>query len=136
MRYQPRGPRRVLGFLLVIAAFAAAGGAVVMVLWNAVLPKVVTVQTLTYPQALGLLALCRILFGGFGGRGSGRPWGGHRGAHWRDKWKGMSDEERMRFREEWKARCAARTRGVSAHQSRMDDAPDMRRVDDDKRPDY
>lgn len=108
MRYQPGGPRRFLMFLFVVAAVVAAAGAVVMVLWNAVLPRVVAVNTLSYPQALGLLTLCRILFGGFSGRGNARPWAGHRGAHWREKWKGMSDEERMRFREEWKARCAAK----------------------------
>ena len=106
MRYSSRGARRFPVFLLVVSAFVAAGGAVVMALWNAVLPRVADVRALNYPQALGLLVLCRILFGGFG-RGGG--WGGgHRGAHWREKWKGMSDEERMRFREEWKARCAVK----------------------------
>lgn len=107
MRYQPGGPRRFPIFLLAVAVVVAVAGAVVMVLWNAVLPTVAPVRELNYPQALGLLMLCRILFGGWG-RSGGRPWGSHRGAQWRAKWKGMSEEDRVRFRDEWKARCAAK----------------------------
>ena len=75
----------------------------VMLLWNAVLPDVLRVPRIHYGQALGLLVLCRILFGGF------RPFSGrqpmNRGAHWRQKWMHMTPEERQRFREEWKKRC-------------------------------
>jgi hypothetical protein len=37
-------------------------------LWNGVLTEVVGVKTVTYWQALGILVLARILFGGFPGR--------------------------------------------------------------------
>ncbi len=107
MRYKPDGPRRFLFFILVVAVAIAVAGGAVMLLWNAVLPAVGSVRELDYPQGLGLLLLCRILFGGFGKRGT-RSWGGHRGVQWREKWKGMSDADRTRFREEWKARCAAK----------------------------
>jgi hypothetical protein len=50
-----------------LALFIAIGGQVVMYLWNAILPDLFGLRTITFWQALGLLALCRILFGGFGG---------------------------------------------------------------------
>jgi hypothetical protein len=83
-------------------ALILALGWVVMVLWNWILPETIGVQALTYPKALGLLVLCRILFGGFKG-GSGprfRSRGGGRG-----EWMHLSDEERAKMRAEWEARC-------------------------------
>lgn len=59
-------------------------------------------RTITFWQALGILVLSKILFSGFGGR----P--GHRG-HWRnrmrDRWAGMTPEERERFRQGIHSRC-------------------------------
>ena len=90
-----------------IAAAVLLFGALVMWLWNNILPAVLGVGALTYWQAVGLLVLCRILFGGFrGGRpGGGRPGWSHRGPEWREKWMNMSDEERAKFRAEWRERC-------------------------------
>ena len=52
--------------------------------------------------ALGMLALCRILFGGLGLHGSGRSrWRGRMG----ERWERMTPEERMRFREGLRGRC-------------------------------
>ena len=96
--------------LLFIAAGLLMGGAV-MWLWNAILPEVAGLGVLSYWQAVGLLVLCRILFGGFrSGRGR---WGKHgRNAgpppHLRQGWMQMSDEERSRFKEEWRERCRKR----------------------------
>ena len=104
-----RGPRRAVFFgAIAIAALALFGG-VVMLLWNAILPKVTAVKELSYWQGVGLLLLCKILFGGF--RPGGGPARWNRGTAWRDKWAGMSEEERSRFREEWKDRCAQRKGG-------------------------
>ncbi len=78
----------------------------VMLLWNAVLTAVLHVSPLNYGQAIGLLVLCRILFVGFKGRPGGskpRMWRGD--PMWRQKWMNMNDEERAKFREEWKKRC-------------------------------
>jgi hypothetical protein len=94
-------------FPFFIIAIVLLVGLIVMLLWNAVLPNAIHVSKINYWQALGLLVLCRILFGGFRGRpGYRRPemWRG-RGHEWREKWKNMSDEERMKFREEWRQRC-------------------------------
>jgi len=84
-----------------IAAFLAIGGAVVMQLWNWLLPALFGWSAITFWQALGLLALCRILFGGFGGRGF-RPSFRRRLA---ERWDAMSPEERERLRHGLRSRC-------------------------------
>ena len=61
-------PLGILGMLL----FIAIGGQVVLHLWNWLLPSLFGWSEITFWKALGILALCRILFGGFGFRGSGR----------------------------------------------------------------
>ncbi len=56
-----------------IALFIFLGGWIVMSLWNYLLPALFGWRMITFWQALGLLILCRILFGGFGGHGKHRP---------------------------------------------------------------
>ncbi len=84
-------------FLVGGALFVAVGGEVVKLLWNAVLPPLFGWPQLGFWQALGLLVLCRILFGGLGHGGGGprRHLGGRMAAHWAR----MSPEERERFRQ-------------------------------------
>jgi hypothetical protein len=94
--------RAWLFFPLLFVAIGLLLGGVVMWLWNAILPEVTGWKTLTYLQALGLLVLCRILFGGF--RGGGRGFGKHKNAR-RERWLNLSDEERARFRTQWEERC-------------------------------
>ena len=55
-------PLAILGILL----FAFIGGEVVKLLWNWLLPPLFGWHQVTFWQAFGLLALCRILFGGHG----------------------------------------------------------------------
>jgi hypothetical protein len=87
-----RSKARIGGIVVLVLVAAAVLGAVVMVLWNAVLPALFTnVRPLDYPHALGLLILCRILFGGLRGH---HGWHGHR--NWR-KWHAMTPEEREQF---------------------------------------
>ncbi len=78
--------------LVGIAVFLALGGWVVSALWNWLLPPLFGWHTLTFWQALGLLALCRILFGGLGPNGGART-RIHR------RWDRMSPEDRERVRE-------------------------------------
>src|SRR5260370_25017640 len=61
-------PLAILGIFL----FIAIGGELVMQLWNWLLPPLFGWRLLTFWQALGILVLCRILFGGLGSHGSGR----------------------------------------------------------------
>ena len=92
-----------LGKLGIVLVIAAALGAVVMLLWNAVLPALFDgSRSIDYWHALGLLVLCRILFGGFRGRGAGFD-----RERWQ-KWQSMSKEERAQFRQGRAASCRPR----------------------------
>ena len=82
--------------------FIAIGGAVVQQLWNWLTPSIFGWRQITFWQAVGLLALCRILFGRFGGRGFGRSNVRRRIA---ERWERLSPEERERFRDGMRGRC-------------------------------
>jgi hypothetical protein len=91
------GILRVIMALAVIVLF----GAVVMLLWNWLLPSIAGLPAITFFQAVGFLALSRILFGGIGGMGRMAAGGAmHNREHmnpFREKWGKMSDEERREF---------------------------------------
>jgi hypothetical protein len=92
-------------FWLIIPLLFGALALLVMLLWNAILPAVLQTRTITYWQALGLLLLCRILFGGLPmrGRSGGARFGRMPAA--KEKWMNMSEEEKVKFKEEWRKRC-------------------------------
>jgi hypothetical protein len=81
-------PLAILGILV----FGFLGGGVVKLLWNWLAPPLFGWHEITFWQAFGLLALCRILFGGhtFGRAGS------------RSRWNA---EEKARFRQRMRERC-------------------------------
>lgn len=85
--------RIIRGFFILLAAAALISVASfgVMSLWNWLMPALFHLPAITAWQALGLLVLCRLLFGGFRG---------HR-AHWRrrmrERWNHMSPAEREQF---------------------------------------
>jgi len=94
---------RMAPFVLsAMALFIAVGGWVVMSLWNWLTPALFGFRTITFWQALGLLALCRILFGGFGMHG-GRSHPGFR-KRMAERWEKMTPEERERYRQSWRGR--------------------------------
>jgi len=95
-------PLAILG----IAAFIAIGGELVMHLWNWLLPPLFGWPLITFWQAVGILALCRILFGGFGRHGSGRSKFRRRMA---ERWERMTPEERERFRQGMRGGCCIGT---------------------------
>ena len=81
-----------IGLLILIAI--AVLGYVVMLLWNAIVPDLIdSAHSIGYLQALGLLVLSRILFGGLRGHGC------HRRLHRHYRWHHMSEEERAKLRE-------------------------------------
>jgi hypothetical protein len=83
---------KIVGWGVLVLAGIAVLGYVVMLLWNAIMPAVFSgIHTLEYRQALGLMILTRILFGGFRGRG------GVRGRRW-ERLENLSPEERARLR--------------------------------------
>lgn len=91
-------PLAILG----IAIFTWIGGELVQYLWNWLLPALFGWRQITFWQALGLLALCRILFGGFGfGCGSSRSNIRQRMA---ERWEKMTPEEREKYRQSFRGR--------------------------------
>ena len=96
--------KRAIFIPIAIAAGVFIFGSVVMLLWNNLLPAIFGITTITFWQAIGLLVLSKILFGGFKGR-----WGGHRGGGWKhelhEKWHTMTPEEREKIKQEWRSRC-------------------------------
>ena len=87
----------VLAFVAIAAIFVA----VVMLLWNALIPSIIGWSSINYWQAAGLLILCKILFGGFGHQWRRRGKGGferNKGLErLREKLHGMSRDERRDF---------------------------------------
>ena len=108
-----------IGIIILVIGAIALLSYIVMSLWNAVLVSVLAVKAITFWQALGILVLSKILFGGFG-KGCGC---GHRRHHaWNDKmkekWEKMSPEERDEFKQQWRNKCRSwRGFGESAEKS-------------------
>jgi hypothetical protein len=80
-------------------------GFIVMSLWNWLAPAVFGLHEISFWQALGILILSKILFGGFrGGPGRGGPWRGRM----RERWQQMTPEEREKLRQGIRAGCGRR----------------------------
>ncbi len=97
--------KKIIGFIVLAIALTALLGYIVMSLWNCVLVAVLHLSVITFWQALGILILSKILFGGFKGR-----WGGGPRSHkWKkemqEKWHTMTPEEREKIKQEWRNRC-------------------------------
>lgn len=99
--------------LAVVVGIAALGG-VVMLLWNWLMPALFTgAAPIDYGRALGLLLLCRILFGG-----------GH--GHWharRHHWESMTPEERAQVKEHFRGRWGRRFGPVAEGHDVAGDGP-------------
>jgi hypothetical protein len=84
--------RHLLLGLVIVAGFSV----VVMLLWNWLAPAIFGLTVINFWQALGLLALTRILFGGI----RNKHWMGKAHHHHnpiREKWMRMTDDERRKF---------------------------------------
>jgi hypothetical protein len=97
-RWVKRGLKIALIALVAITVLSF----LVMTLWNWLAPSVLGLHTITFWQALGILVLSKILFGGFRGRPGA-------GGHWRrrmnERWQHMTPEEREKFRQGVFSRC-------------------------------
>lgn len=113
--------RRGLRFLVFGALFIVLTGLVVMSLWNALLPEILGVKAISFGQAIGIMLLSRLLFGGFGGGGfkGGRFGRGRqdnpRQGDWKQKlaerWQNLTPEQREQMRNQWRGRCGPGRRG-------------------------
>jgi hypothetical protein len=90
-------PLAILGVLL----FVALGGGIVELLWNGLLPGLFDWPRITFWQALGLLVLSRVLFGGLGLHSSA---GSRLRRRMQERWEFMTPEERERFRQRLRER--------------------------------
>jgi hypothetical protein len=87
--------------IVALTAFIALGGEIVHQLWNWLLPPLFGLRQITFWQGLGILVLCRILFGGFGFHNSDRPRERHRMS---DRLEAMTPEEREQIRQRMRSR--------------------------------
>ena len=76
-------------FVVLWLVLAVAIGAIIMLLWNWLMPVIFGLPVLSLWQALGLFVLTRILFGSFGFGRRGMPGRGGNPVH--EKWMGCSN---------------------------------------------
>ena len=96
-----------------ITFFVLLFGFGTMHLWNWLVPLLFHGPIINFCQAIGLLVLSKILFGGFG-RKFGR--GGHCGQGYRGGWKNrmndrfstMTPEEKEEFKKRFKDKCGSK----------------------------
>lgn len=98
-----RGPLFIFKLVLILAITSA----VVMLLWNALIPALFSGPVLSYWQSAGLLVLAKILFGSMG-HGFGRRHHHSPDEMWkkklRAKYESMTPEEKEKFRSKCKSR--------------------------------
>jgi len=103
--------KHLLAGLVIIAAL----GLIVMWLWNALIPGIFGWASINYWQAIGLLALSRILWGGRGWhkRHAFRRHGCENPV--REKWMKMSPEDRKEFIQKFRNRRESMGEDWSRH---------------------
>jgi hypothetical protein len=92
---------------LLVTIVIAGFGQAVLQLWNWLMPSIFGLHPISFWQAVGLLGLSWILFGGLRGFGlaGGRS---HRRRGWhsmRERWEQMTPEQRDSFRKGLRGRC-------------------------------
>jgi hypothetical protein len=102
---------KAIKILVLVCMAVLVFGFATMELWNALMPAIFGLKAITFGQALGLVVLSKILFGGFHRHGGG-------GRAWRRKmearWATMSEEEREKFRAGMRSRRCGWGRGSEA----------------------
>ena len=93
--------KKILLMILIIPVVIVVFVTVVMYLWNWLIPELFNGPIITFWQAFGLILLSKILFGGFKGGGHHRSGHSKWGNGWKQKFKDMSPEERMAFKQKW-----------------------------------
>jgi hypothetical protein len=112
---RPRWAVMMLKVALFVTIAIAGFGQAVLHLWNWLMPGLFGLHSITFWQAVGLMALSWILFGGWRGF-HGRPGSGYR-RQWRHRmkarWEQMTPEEREKFREGMRVRCGHSQSGMT-----------------------
>jgi hypothetical protein len=88
---KPNKGLRIAGMILLgitgATVFAFLFGYFVMHLWNWLLPEIFGVTTITFWQAVGIVILARLIFGGFKHSHDKSPKDKFNGPPWKDKFK-------------------------------------------------
>ena len=114
------GRHRMGKWLVIGAVIFVVLGLLVMSLWNALLPAILGVKAIGFWQALGILALSRILFGGLGFRPG--MFGAHRRMH--ERWMNMTPEQREAFIQQRREGFGRHGHGHCGRRGQRDDARD------------
>ncbi len=104
---------RIVKGIIFFLLFGVLFGYVVMYLWNWLMPMLFgATHLITFWEAVGIIILSKILFGGLGGHGRyrachchGHKHGGYWGYKWKEKLSHMTPEEREKVKAEWAKRC-------------------------------
>jgi hypothetical protein len=83
-----------IGGLFLAALFALVLGIVAQMLWNWLMPDIFGLKEISYWQAVGLLFLGRLLFGGFG----------HSGSHHHKKRSDLNPKDWQKYGRVWRER--------------------------------
>lgn len=96
----------ILFFIAVAMVIVTVLSTLVMYLWNTVLAEVVPVKVISFWQAMGILILTRILFGGFRmGSKNRNYYKKEMKRSYQDKWASMDQTEKAKFKEGWEDYC-------------------------------
>lgn len=93
-----------IGLAMIVGALLLV--ALVQFLWNQLMTDIFNLKAISYWQALGLLVLSKILIGGGGFKSKGRCGGRFRRGN--EGCPTLDEEDKSRFREEWRRRFADR----------------------------
>jgi len=104
MTMRSNWPVRVLKFAVIAALALLVFGFVVMSLWNWLMPGLFGLRQITFWQALAMVILCKILFGGLHRHGGPSKYWKRRMI---ERWEQMTPEEREKFREGMRGRCGS-----------------------------
>lgn len=101
----------IIGVLILLPLAIFIFGEIVFHLWNWLMPSLFHLSALTsFWQAVGLMVLSWVLFGGLRGvSGRGRGYRGRWRGRMDERWEHMTPEERDKFREWIRARCGPAT---------------------------
>jgi hypothetical protein len=98
---------KILKIVVLVAVAVTVFGWLTKELWNWLIPSIFGLRRITMLEAIGLILLGKILFGGFHKHGHHASWNERR--EWKRRmkarWSEMSEEDRAKFRAGMKGRC-------------------------------
>lgn len=98
--------KKMIWIPFLFIGMAALVGWILMLLWNWLMPDLFGIAEINYWQALGLLLLSKIIFGGIWHH---KKCCHHKHGYWKHKfkhkWHSMSEEEKRKWEEKFGSHC-------------------------------